>query len=199
MVIKLPNGRTIVVDAKAPLSGYLEAISAKSRIGQREAFSAFASQLKRHIEKLGAKNYWQQLPNCPEFVVLFLPGENFLSDAFRANGELLEFGAAKKIILATPTTLIALLKAVSFGWKQATLANEAMEIAEVGREMYSRLRVFFDHFNGVGKALANSVDAFNRMRASADSRLLPQAKKFQNLGIGSDEISVIKRIDVPLD
>lgn len=198
MVINLPNGRTIVVDAKAPLGGYLEASSSVSKVDQRTAFAAFASQIKRHIEKLGSKNYWQQFANCPEFVVLFLPGENFLSDAFRANGELLEFGVAKRVILATPTTLIALLKAIAFGWNQANLTREANEIAEVGREMYARLRVFFDHFNGVGKSLANSVDAFNKMRASADSRLIPQAKKFQDLGLGSAPIGVVEKICEPL-
>ncbi|MDR1432835.1 MAG: DNA recombination protein RmuC [Puniceicoccales bacterium] len=197
MVINLPNGRTIVVDAKAPLSGYLEASSFGSKADQQTALAAFATQIKRHVEKLGSKNYWQQFANCPEFVVLFLPGENFLSDAFRANGELLEFGVAKRVILATPTTLIALLKAIAFGWQQANLTKEANEIAEIGREMYARLRVFFEHFNCVGKALANSVDAFNKMRASADSRLMPQAKKFHDLGMGIAPIGVVGKICEP--
>ncbi|MDR1413796.1 MAG: DNA recombination protein RmuC, partial [Puniceicoccales bacterium] len=169
MLINLPNSRTIIVDAKAPLGGYLEAASAKSRADQQLANVAFASQIKRHVEKLGSKNYWQQFENCPEFVVLFLPGENFLSDAFRGNGELLEYAVERRVILATPTTLIALLKAISYGWKQENLAKEAREIAEIGREMYARLKVFFDHFNGVGKSLAGSVEAFNKMRASAES------------------------------
>ncbi|MDR2779453.1 MAG: DNA recombination protein RmuC [Puniceicoccales bacterium] len=194
MVINLPNSRTIVVDAKAPLSGYLEAISAKSKSDQQSALGTFAAQVKRHIEKLSSKNYWQQFENCPEFVILFLPGESFLGDAFRANGELLEFGVERRVILATPTTLIALLKAISYGWKQAYLANEAKEIAEVGREMYARLKVFFEHFNGMGRSLANTIEAFNKMRASADSRLIPQAKKFQKLGIGSEEISILEQL-----
>jgi DNA recombination protein RmuC len=195
MVINLPGGRTIVADAKAPLGGYLEAMAAPSKADQRAALATFAAQIRRHIEKLGSKNYWQQFPNSPEFVVLFLPGENFLCDAFRANAELLEFGVEKRVILATPTTLIALLKAISYGWKQANLADEAREIAEVGREMYGRLVVFFEHFNGMGKSLAGSVDYFNRMRASAVSRILPQARKFQELGIERGKINVHPRID----
>ncbi|MDR1233054.1 MAG: DNA recombination protein RmuC [Puniceicoccales bacterium] len=197
MVIKLPNSRTIVVDAKTPLSGYLEAISAKSKSDQQTALGSFATQIKRHIEKLSSKHYWQQFENCPEFVILFLPGESFLGDAFRANGELLEFGAEKRVILATPATLIAILKAISYGWKQACLANEAREIAEVGKEMYARLKVFFEHFNGMGKSLANTVEAFNKMRTSADSRLVPQGKRFQELGIGSEEISIVGELDQP--
>ncbi|MDR1401879.1 MAG: DNA recombination protein RmuC [Puniceicoccales bacterium] len=197
MVINLPNGRTIIVDAKAPLSGYLAAASAKSRAEQQDALEKFGRALRDRIRDLGSKNYWQQFENCPEFVVLFLPGENFLSDAFRGNGELLEFAVDKRVILATPTTLIALLKAIFYGWKQANLANEAREIAEIGREMYARLKVFFDHFNCVGKSLASSVEAFNKMRASAESRLIPQAKRFRELGIGMGEIGVGTKVEPP--
>jgi DNA recombination protein RmuC len=195
MIINLPNLRRIIVDAKAPLNGYLEAIAAKSKTEQDAALTAFAGQIRRHIEKLGSKNYWQQFENSPEFVILFLPGENFLSDAFRADAELLEFGAEKRVILATPTTLIAVLKAIAYGWRQSHLADEAREIAVIGREMYSRLRVFFEHFNNVGRALANSVDSFNKMRTSAVSRLLPQARRFQDLGIGTDEIIIAPKLE----
>jgi DNA recombination protein RmuC len=177
MVINLPNSRTIVVDAKAPLSGYLEAISAKSKSDQRVALETFAVQIKRHIEKWSSKNYWQQFENCAELVILFLPGESFLGDAFRANAELIEFGAEKRLILATPISRIAILKAIAYGWKQACLANEAKEIAEVGKEMYARLKILFEHFNGMGKSLANTVEGFNKMHASADSRLIPQAQR----------------------
>jgi DNA recombination protein RmuC len=195
MVIRLPNDRTIVVDSKAPLGGYLEAISVASSADRQASLASFASHIRRHIEKLGSKNYWQQFKNCPEFVVLFLPGENFLSDAFRANAELLEFGVERRVILATPTTLISLLKAISYGWKQASLADEARKIADVGREMYARLTTFFEHFNSMGKHLTMSVDAFNKMRSSADLRLIPQAKRFQELGIGTDEITIMESIN----
>jgi DNA recombination protein RmuC len=194
MVIHLPGGRTVVVDSKAPLSGYLEANSLQSTAEQRAALALFASQIRKHVEKLSAKGYWQQFKNSPEFVVLFLPGENFLSDAFRADSGLLEFGIGKRVILATPITLIALLKAISYGWKQAHLTDEAMEIVAIGREMYARLRVFFDHFNAMGKALSNSIEAFNKMQSSALSRLIPQAKKFQSAGIGTGDITLAGKI-----
>ena len=119
---------------------------------------------------------------------MFLPGENFLSDAFRANEDIIEFGVSKKVILATPITLIALLKAASYGWKQTKLADEAREIANVGNELYKRLLKFSSYFNKIGKSLSESVQAYNDMCASATTRLIPQAKKFQSLGIGSDDM-----------
>ena len=188
MIIKLPNSRTIVVDAKAPLNGYLEASEATSIADKNMAFLSFSRQIKRHIEKLSEKEYWKQFTSCPEFVIMFLPGENFLSDAFRANEDIIEFGVSKKVILATPITLIALLKAASYGWKQTKLADEAREIANVGNELYKRLLKFSSYFNKIGKSLSESVQAYNDMCASATTRLIPQAKKFQSLGIGSDDI-----------
>ncbi|MDR3143944.1 MAG: DNA recombination protein RmuC [Puniceicoccales bacterium] len=194
MVINLPNARTIVVDAKAPLNLYAD-VAASTKRSDGEFFEKFAAQIKRHVEKLSSKNYWQQFENSPEFVVLFLPGENFLSDAFRADASLLEFGVSRRVMLVTPTTLIALLQAISYGWKQAHLTDKAREIIEIGKEMYGRLKIFFDHFNGVGKSISSSVDAFNRMRASAEARLIPQAKKFQMLGLNSAEIDLIGHLD----
>lgn len=196
MVIKLPNARTIVVDAKAPLTGYLEATSAHSVSEKNAALTIFSKQIKRHIECLSDKSYWDQFQSCPEFVVLFLPGENFLSDAFRANADLLEFGVSKRVILATPTTLIALLKAISYGWKQERLADEARDIIATGTELYKRLTKFLSHFNKIGKTLSDSVQAFNNMRASAESRLMPQAKRLQLLGMGHDDMSLINTVDI---
>lgn len=196
MIIKLPNARTIVVDAKTPLTGYLEATSAQSISEKNAALATFSKQIKRHIESLSDKNYWSQFQSCPEFVVLFLPGENFLSDAFRANADLLEFGVSKRVILATPTTLIALLKAISYGWKQERLADEARDIITTGTELYKRLSKFMSHFNKMGKTLSDSVQAFNNMRASAESRLIPQAKRLQALGTEHDEVSLTNTIDI---
>ncbi|MDR0595398.1 MAG: DNA recombination protein RmuC [Puniceicoccales bacterium] len=181
MVINLPNGRRIVVDSKAPLSLYLDAIQQSTEREKTNMLHTYASNIRKHIERLGSKNYWDQFLASPEFVVLFLPGENFFSDALKEDNSLIEFGVSKRVIPATPTTLIALLKAIAYGWKQDKIAAEAKNIAEIGREMYKRLRVFFDHFEKLGKSLSASVKSFNEASLSAEARLLPQARKFEKI------------------
>ncbi|MDR0679473.1 MAG: DNA recombination protein RmuC [Puniceicoccales bacterium] len=181
MVINLPNGRRIVVDSKAPLSLYLDAIQQSTEREKTNMLHTYASNIRKHIERLGSKNYWDQFSVSPEFVVLFLPGENFFSDALKEDNNLIEFGVSKRVIPATPTTLIALLKAIAYGWKQDKIAAEAKNIAEIGREMYKRLRVFFDHFERLGRSLSASVKSFNEASLSAEARLLPQARKFEKI------------------
>ncbi|MDR2436046.1 MAG: DNA recombination protein RmuC [Puniceicoccales bacterium] len=181
MVVNLPNGRRIVVDSKAPLALYLDAIQQNTEQGKAGMLRTYASNIRRHIERLGSKNYWEQFSTSPEFVVLFLPGENFFSDALKEDCDLIEFGVSKRVIPATPTTLIALLQAVAYGWKQDKIAAEAKNIADMGREMYKRIRVFFDHFERVGKSLSASVKSYNEASLSAETRLLPQARKFEKL------------------
>ncbi|MDR1255825.1 MAG: DNA recombination protein RmuC [Puniceicoccales bacterium] len=179
MVISLPNERRIVVDSKAPLSLYLDAIQQNTEQEKTNMLHSYASNIRKHIEHLSSKNYWEQFSISPEFVVLFLPGENFFSDALKEDQNLIEFGVSRRVIPATPTTLIALLKAIAYGWKQDEVAAEAKNIAEIGREMYKRLRVFFDHFDRVGKSLSASVKSYNEASLSAETRLLPQARKFE--------------------
>jgi DNA recombination protein RmuC len=181
MIVNLPNGRRIVVDSKAPLALYLDAIQQNTEQGKASVLRTYASNIRRHIERLGSKNYWEQFSTSPEFVILFLPGENFFSDALKEDCDLIEFGVSKRVIPATPTTLIALLQAIAYGWKQDKIAAEAKNIADIGREMYKRIRVFFDHFERVGKSLSASVKSYNEASLSAETRLLPQARKFEKL------------------
>lgn len=179
MIIRLPNNRTVIVDSKTPLGLYLDAIQRNTEHEKSQILKLYASNIKKHIERLGSKNYWEQFESSPEFVILFLPGENFFSDALKEDPNLIEFGVSKRVIPATPTTLIALLKAVAYGWKQDKIADEAKNIAEIGRELYKRMKIFFDHFEKIGKSLSSSVKSYNDAWSSAETRLLPQVRKFE--------------------
>ncbi len=183
MIVHMPDGRSIVVDAKTPLDAYLSAVEAGSDDERAAQLQRHARKVRERVKELAAKAYWQQFKDAPDFVVLFIPGEQFLSSALDVDRKLLEDALANKVILATPTSFVALLRAVAFGWRQEALAENAEQIRELGEEMYNRLATFGDYLSKLGKSLDQSVGHFNKAVGSFDTRVLPGARKFGELGI----------------
>jgi DNA recombination protein RmuC len=196
MIVKLPGDRRIAVDAKVPLQAYLDAVAAPTDAQRAMEFSKHAQLVRTHMNQLASGEYWEQLEPAPEFVVLFLPGESFFAAAVEQDRTLIEDGIDKRVILATPATLIALLRAVAFGWRQEAVAKNSENISDVGRELHERIRTFIGHFEDMGSSLKGAVDRFNDARESLESQVLPAARKFRDLNAASgDEIPKISAIN----
>ena len=191
MIVQLPEGKTIVVDAKAPVTAYLDALEAPDDVKRAEQLARHAGHVRAHIEALSRKAYWEQFDPTPEFVVLFLPGEMFFSAALERDPTLIEFGAEKRVILATPTTLIALLKAIFFGWRQQKLTQNAQEISKLGRSLYGRLSTMGGHMMKLGKSLGKSVETYNEAVASLETRVMVKARLFNELEAGASDVELV--------
>ena len=183
MVVRMPDQRDIVVDVKTPLDAYLEAVEAKDDAQRQLGLQRHARNVREHIRLLSSKAYWAQFTNSPEFVILFIPGDQFLSAALNEDPDLIESALAQQIILATPTSFVALLKAVAYGWRQLALADNAQEIRVLAEDLYGRLATFVTHMNKVGRQLGSSVESYNRAVGSLERKVLPGARKFVELGI----------------
>ncbi len=185
MIVKLPEKRDIIVDAKTPLDAYLSAIQAKEDSERQRELKRHAQVIRSRVRELARKNYWAEYSNSPEFVVLFIPGEQFLAAALEVDPALLEDSMSQNIILATPTNFIALLRAVSYGWKQQALAENAEQIRELGETLYKRLSTFGNHLSKLGNSLGSTVNHFNSAVGSLERQVLPGARKFTEMGISS--------------
>ncbi|VAW88895.1 DNA recombination protein RmuC [hydrothermal vent metagenome] len=187
MIIRLPNRREIIIDVKTPLDAYLSAIDADTDEKKQQYLVKHAHNVRQRIRELGSKAYWKQFKNTPDFVVLFIPGDHFLSAALDIESNLLEDAMLQKVMLATPTSLVALLRAVAYGWQQEALTENAEKIQSLGTDLYKRLAIFSSHFAKVGKQLNATTEHYNRAVGSFDKQLVPGAKKFKELGINSKQ------------
>jgi DNA recombination protein RmuC len=196
MIVHLPMERQIVVDSKVSLEAYLDAISAQTEEERKAKMLKHAQQVRTHMHKLSSKEYWSQFRESPEFVVLFIPGEAFLSAALEADSAIIEDGIQKQVIIATPTTFIALLRAIAYGWRQEQVTKNALKISELGRQMYDRMSTLAQHFDSIGSSLEKAIGAYNKTVASLEARVLPSVRRFKELGVsGSHEIPTIERRD----
>jgi len=196
MVVRMPDRRMLVVDVKTPLDAYLEAAEAKNDAQRKLGLERHAKNVHAHIRMLASKSYWDQFDESPEFVILFIPGDQFLSAALNEKPDLIEYALSKQIILATPTSLVALLKAVAYGWRQLALADNAREIRILAEDLYGRLGSFVGHMNRVGRQLASSVENYNKAVGSLERSVLPGARKFVELGVhAKKEIEKLETLD----
>ena len=192
LIVKLPGGRQIVVDSKAPITAYMEAHEATTDELRKVKILLHAQLMRRHLEALARKSYWEQFQPTPEVVVMFIPGEAFFSAALEADPELLDSGFGQNVIIASPASLMALLKAASYGWRQESIADNAREISQLGQELHARLGVMADHLARLGKSLGLASDSYNSAIASFESRVLVSARKFKELGSTSQEAEIIE-------
>jgi DNA recombination protein RmuC len=187
MIVRLPNDRCLVVDAKVPLTAYLDAAASTDEPSRRAALLRHSQQVGEHVRQLASKQYWSQFQPAPELVVLFLPGDHFFSAALEGNPDLIEEALARKVVIATPVTLISVLKGIAYGWNQEQLAENAEEIRRVASELYDRVQLVCDHYADTGRLLEKTVEAYNRSVGSWDTRLVPALRKMRELGVSSGE------------
>jgi DNA recombination protein RmuC len=195
VIVHLPGDTQIVIDAKAPLHAFLAATSAKSDAEYREAMAQHANLVRSHMDALSRKEYWKQFERTPEFVVLFVPGESFFSAALEQDHSLIEDAIGKKVVLASPTTLIALLRAIAYGWKQQLFTENAQKIENLGKELYDRIMKFAEHLSDLATNLERANKAYNSAVSSFDSRLVPSVRKFKELGVGNADVPDIDPVE----
>ena len=185
MIVRLPGDRSLVVDAKVPLTAYLDAAGAPDEPSRRAALQRHGQQVAEHVRQLSSKQYWNQFQPAPELVVLFLPGDHFFSAALECRPDLIEEALAKKVVIATPVTLISVLKGIAYGWNQEQLAENAQEIRRVASELYERVQLVQEHYSDTGRLLEKTVESYNRSVGSWDSRLVPSLRKMRELGVSN--------------
>ena len=196
MIVRMPGGREIVVDVKTPLDAYLSAVEAGDDETRRKHLEHHARKVRERVRELSSKAYWTQFKNAPDFVILFIPGEQFLTAALDLDRELIEDALKQKVILTTPTSFVALLRAIAYGWRQESLAANAEHIRDVGEELYGRLATFSEHLMKLGRSLNGAVTDYNKTVGSFEAKLLPGARKFSEMGVGGDKaLEEPERID----
>lgn len=196
LVVRLHGGRSVVVDAKAPFDAYLSAMEARDERTRNGQLDAHARALRSHVDALSAKSYWAAFPSAPEFVVLFVPADPFLDVALQRDPTLLEHAFARNIVLATPATLVALLRTVAYAWRQEALARNAVAVHELARELYGRLSTLGDHVSRLGNALGTAVTAYNRAVGSLEARVLVSARKLADLGVSGTELVAPPQVEL---
>lgn len=196
LTVKLPNNKVIVVDSKTPLDAYLRAVEATDDAEKADAYKNHARQVREHVKKLSSKRYWDQFESTPEFVIMFIPSEPMFGAAVDNDPMLIEDASNQKVLIATPTTLIALLKSVAYGWRQEQLAENALKISQLGRDLYARMAQLAEHFSKVGKSLDRAVVHYNETVGSFENRVLPQARKFKELQAStSEDIEILEPLE----
>ena len=199
VIIRIPGGKSIVIDAKTPLDAYLNAVEADDEDERRKFIDAHARQVREHVRALASREYWKALPETPEFVVMFVPGEAFFAAAIESDRELFESAARRGILISTPTSLIALVKTIAYGWQQEKLAENAKAVAAQGRDLYDRIKIFGGHMGDIGKSLQQAVERYNKGVGSLERRVLPAARKFETLGVTTAASSIPALEPVELD
>jgi len=195
LLVRMPESRTIVVDAKTPLDAYLAAVEATDDESRRVALARHAMQVEQRVRELSQKSYWEQFEHSPEFAVLFLPGDQFLSAALVERPDLLENALKQRIIVTTPSTLMALLKVIAYGWRQNRMSENALAVRKLGEDLHKRLATFVSHLQKVSRSLGSAVDSFNASVGSMERNVLPQARKFAELGVTNEQLESVDPIE----